>query len=63
MGFLNIVYGTFIPAFVTGPANIFKSKGNKVRNEGSPRESSLEAEGVHLRRDFERVEYLLSLRI
>ena len=67
MGFLNIVYGTFIPAFVTGPANIFTSKGNKVRNEGSLRESSLEAQGVHMRRDFktdfERVEYLLSLHI
>ena len=63
MGFLNIVYGTFVPAFVTGPANIFTSKGNKVRNEGSLRESSLEAEGVHVRRDFERVEYLLSLHI
>ena len=32
MGFLNIVYGTFVPAFVTGPANIFMSKGNKVRD-------------------------------
>lgn len=63
MGFLNIVYGTFVPAFVTGPANIFMSKGNKVRNEGSLRESSLEAQGVHVRRDFERVEYLLSLHI
>ena len=63
MGFLNIVYGTFVPAFVTGPANIFTSKGNKVRNEGSLRESSLKAEGVHVRRDFERVEYLLSLHI
>ena len=63
MGFLNIVYGTFVPAFVTGPANKFTSKGNKVRNEGSLRESSLEAQGVHVRRDFERVEYLLSLHI
>ena len=63
MGFLNIVYGTFVPAFVTGPANIFTSNWNKVRNEGSLRESSLEAEGVHVRRDFERVEYLLSLHI
>ena len=63
MGFLNIVYGTFIPAFVTGPANIFTSKGNEVRSESSLRESSLEAEGVHVRRDFERVEYLLSLHI
>ena len=28
MGFLNIVYGTFVPAFVTGPANIFTPKGS-----------------------------------
>ena len=67
MGFLNIVYGTFIPAFVTGPANIFTSKGNEVRSESSLRESSLEAGVVHMRRDFkrdfERVEYLLSLPV